>query len=98
MRGRFVAVHDGRDDILRPEGLAQPGEVVGTPLRKPPLLLDALHRVVRTGQHDADHAHLVRPDLAREAGVFEAVVDRLRAVGHLLGKLDEFLVEAGAFG
>lgn len=33
MRGRFVAVHDGRDDILRPEGLAQPGEVVGTSLR-----------------------------------------------------------------
>ena len=36
MRGRFVAVYDGRDDILRLEGLAQPGEVVGTPLRKPP--------------------------------------------------------------
>ena len=33
MLGRFVAMHDGRDDILRPEGLAQPGEVVGTPLR-----------------------------------------------------------------
>ena len=98
MRGRFVAVHDGRDDILRSEGLAQPGEVVGTPLWKPPLLLDALHRVVRTGQHDADHPHLVRSDLAREAGVFESVVDRLRTVVHLLGKLDEFLVEAGAFG
>ena len=98
MRGRFVAVHDGRDDILRSEGLAQPGEVVGTPLRKPPLLLDALHRVVRTGQHDANHAHLVGADLAREAGVFEAVVDRLRAVGHLLRKLDELLVEAGALG
>lgn len=98
MRGRFVAVYDGRDDILRPEGLAQPGEVVGTPLRKPPLLLDALHRVVRTGQHDADHPHLVRSDLACEAGVFESVVDRLRTVGHLFGKLDELLVEAGAFG
>ena len=98
MRGRFVAVYDGRDDILRPEGLAQPGEVVGTPLRKPPLLLDALHRVVRTGQHDADHPHLVRSDLAREAGVFKAVVDRLRTVGYLLGKLNEFLVEAGALG
>ena len=116
MRGRFVTMHDGRDDILRPEGLAQPGEVVGTPLRKPPLLLaqpgevvgtplrkpplllDALHRVVRTGQHDADHAHLVGADLAREAGVFEAVVDCLRTVGHLFGKLDELLVEAGAFG
>lgn len=98
MRGRFVAVHDGRDDILRSEGLAQPGEVVGTPLWKPPLLLDALHRVVRIGQHDADHPHLVRSDLAREAGVFEAVVDRLRAVGYLLGKLNELLVEAGSFG
>ena len=98
MRGRFVAVYDGRDDILRSEGLAQPGEVVGVPLRKPPLLLDALHRVVRTGQHDADHAHLVGADLAREAGVFESVVDCLRTVGHLLGKLDELLVEAGAFG
>ena len=98
MRGRFVAMHDGRDDVLRPEGLAQPGEVVGTPLRKPPLLLDALHRVVRTGQHDADHAHLVGADLARETGVFEAVFDRLRTVGHLLGELDELLVEAGAFG
>ena len=91
-------MHDGRDDILRPEGFAQPGEVVGTPLRKPPLLLDALHRVVRTGQHDADHPHLVGADLAREAGVFESVVDRLRAVGHLLGKLNELLVEAGALG
>ena len=29
-------MHDGRDDVLRPEGLAQPGEVVGLPLRKPP--------------------------------------------------------------
>ena len=98
MRGRFVAVYDGRDDILRPEGLAQPGEVVGTPLRKPPLLLDALHRVVRTGQHDADHPHLVRSDLARETGVFEAVADRFRTVGHLLGELDKLLVEAGALG
>lgn len=53
---------------------------------------------MRTGQHDADHPHLVGADLAREAGVFEAVVDRLRAVGHLLRKLDEFLVEAGALG
>ena len=98
MRGRFVAVHDGRDDILRSEGFAQPGEVVGAPLRKPSLLLDALHRVVRTGQHDADHPHLVGADLARETGVFESVVDRLRTVGHLLGELDELLIEAGAFG
>jgi len=30
--------------------------------------------------------------------VFEPVVDRLRAVGHLLGELDELLVKAGAFG
>ena len=33
MRSRFVTVHDGRDNILRPEGLGQPGEVVVTPLR-----------------------------------------------------------------
>ena len=50
---------------------------------------------MRSGQHDADGADLVRSDLAGQTRMVEAVVDRFRAVGHALRKFDQFFVPVG---
>ena len=46
MRRRFVQMQNGGHDVIRPEGLVQPREVIGAPLVEFPFGLDALHIIV----------------------------------------------------
>ena len=48
---------------------------------------------MRSGQHNADGANLVRSDLAGQTRMVEAVVDRFRAVGHALRKFNQFFIQ-----
>ena len=96
MRRRFVQMQNGGHDVIRPERLVQPREVIGTPLVEFPFGLDAFHIVVRTGKHNSDYPDLVRADLACQSGVFQPIIDRLRSVGHTFRECDQFPVQVCA--
>ncbi len=95
MRGRLIHVQNSRHDIFFAVGFSEPFEIIGTPFFDSALGGDTFHILVRSGQHDADGADLVRSNLAGQPGVFKSMDDSLCPVCYPGRELDQFFVQAG---